>query len=145
MSNEARHNPRSAQYDGPLPENIFGVELFTAMEPTDEWRARNESDRKEAEAAGIQYQARCELEDQQVVARVRVVNVVPMRTVPQAQWPRVAIDLGMLMVADPATGEVRPARIAVTDLRKRSFELVKDQAPELAGVFEPKKQATIEV
>lgn len=87
---EAKNNPRSPQYTGPLPEFAIQPVLGWRMAPTAEWKEAN----KEAIEAGTApppTHADCDLE---IVACA--VMAYPSRLVDPKAWPQAVGDVGVI-------------------------------------------------
>jgi hypothetical protein len=87
---EAKNNPRSPQYTGPLPDFAIQPLLGWRMAPTSEWKEAN----KEAIEAGTAQpptHAECDLE---IVACA--VMAYPSRLVDPREWKQAAADVGVV-------------------------------------------------
>lgn len=76
---DARNNPRSPQYTGPLPDVIQGADINWVVEPNAAFLARA----KELRDAGVEGPLACEEHERDVVLYARAAWIVPMRTTQQ--------------------------------------------------------------
>lgn len=87
MGGEARGNPRSPQYRGPLPEVVTGVQFQARIQPNLAFMARVE----EMRAAGVQPSGQVAEEDLDVVFVMRGMWTAPTRL--SDKWPQAQFDV----------------------------------------------------
>jgi hypothetical protein len=116
-----RNNPMASGYTGPRPEAIIGANAQAAVEPTEAWKEKNVPVIEAAKAAGVDKELVLHMDDadREVVIRVAVVYVIPLRTVMQKDWPHVTV---------PAT----ELRIPLLDLKRMVKDALLKDNPALA-------------
>lgn len=112
---DARNNPRSPQYNGPLPDVIPGCGMEWVVVPTEEWL-------KQAQAlkeAGVEGPYRLHDKDRVVVIKVITQWTVPMRSVDQRGWPTSSVAVYEFPVRIPLTEfkKLHKANFAQADLK----------------------------
>ena len=102
---EARRNPRSPQFRGPVPDGeLLGVELQPRVVPTSTWIERSRALQAADPLAPI---AEPRDDERELAVFIRCNYVIPSQLVPQDQWPSVGMDV------------FEVGRISMVDLKKR--------------------------
>lgn len=85
---DARRNLGSPQYAGPLPEYRINAQMAAREVPNEAGRLRMEADQRQAHDDGAVFQG-SKLRDFEldVAIEVMVAYQVPMRTLPEPEWP----------------------------------------------------------
>lgn len=111
---EAKLNPRSAQYAGPLPDHAITARSAVQFGPSEEWLKSIEStlaDLPDDEKQKLL--ASCPPASMEVSVGVQALVIIPMATVPRAQWPAIGVGLGVMRI--PFVELLKQAKDACAD------------------------------
>lgn len=92
-------NPRSGQYTGPLPDQVISARTAVQIGPSEKWladMAPTLADLPEEEKHRLI--AACGRQHVEVQIGLQALVVIPMRTLPQSEWPVVAVGMGVQTV-----------------------------------------------
>lgn len=119
---ESRLNPRSGQYAGPLDDQVISSRSHVVLGPSEAWLKEMEptlADLPPEEKAKLL--ANSGRQNVEVQIGLQALVVIPMRTLPQAEWPVVAVGMGVM-------------KVPLLELLAKAKEQLKDQ-PALANMI----------